>query len=137
MFWTWVGYIALFVFGTTYAGIGVINPMICVNFALPATRKLADRGWFEDAAAVRKKYKANVIIWAVINAIVSAIFFSFVPLKFWIAFALGNLWTVLMGGFRTGANDTNINEYISAVLPHLKTESEDDLAEIIAIVKGV
>lgn len=127
-------YLALFMAGTFYSSLGIIGPMICVNFALPTTKKLTDSGWFTNAAIVRKKYRSPVILWGIINAIVFLAFFSFVPMKFAIAFFAGCGWSTLIALGKSGANQANVNEYVSAVLPFSRVKTDEELQEMISVI---
>jgi hypothetical protein len=134
MFWRYVIYVVLFSAGNIFSSVSVIVPMICVNFAIPATRKLTDAGWFTNEAAVRKRNRMPIVVWGLINAIVFAIFFLFVPMRYMIAFYAGCIWCTLLALGKSGANTSNIQEYMAYALPYSRATTEEEVNEMVKLI---
>lgn len=131
MFWHYL-LCALCAFGGYFYGcFGIMIPMICVNFAFPATKKLLRAGYAKYSIyAVNRKYRSTVILWACINAAIAAVAIFFVPVSYSASFAAGIVAVIITSFKRTFATPDNIKEYLACALPHLKVETEDDLFEV-------
>lgn len=131
MFWKVLLQAISFYAGTFYAGFGVVGPMICVNFALPATKRLIRANLIVDGRAVKLKYTLPVIFWACVNAAVLFLIHLLLP-NYLLAFGIGLLWTGFTGLGRSGANEANTQEYFETIARYAINNDEKTIEEIVA-----
>ena len=123
---SWLNYLicfGCFLVGKLQAAFSIIIPMICVNFALPFTKEI-EQNTGASTTSVRKKIRSTITIWAVINFLAFLVIYSFVPLAYSLAYAIGVLLTVFNIG-QTKKNPANINDYYTTYLKYFPAEHKN------------
>lgn len=119
--------------GGFWCAYGIIAPLICLRFGIPATNYL--QGKVEmDCKSIRKKHWLSVLFWLVVDAVGGFLVVKYMGYIWTFDMAAGALLVFVLGIGKTGINSSNISDYLQTNARWIPENSRDDVAAKLSIL---
>lgn len=119
--------------GSFWCAYGVIAPLICIRFGIPATNYLQGKTMI-DCDSIRKKYWFSILFWLVVDAIGVLLAVLFISDIWAFGIAGGAFLSFVFGVGKTGINTSNIKDYIETNKRWIDDLCYDEVAKLLVEV---
>lgn len=113
--------------GLAVTSFTLISVCICLFFALPTTRRLTREGVLVSPNPLTKRYLTSVFLLSGIFTIISALVYYFGNDHAMKGYIGGAVVSLLFGIWKTGANKTNMGEYLEQNQRYMTHENVNNL----------
>lgn len=113
--------------GGFWCAYGIIAPLICLRFGIPATNYLQGKAAV-DCGAIRKKYWLSVLFWLVVDAVGVLLVVRYASYVWAYGIAAGAFITFVSGVGKTGINMANISDYVRTNAKWIEEDSRGEVA---------
>lgn len=113
--------------GAFWCAYGLIAPLICLRFGIPATNYLQSRISI-DSNSIRKKYWGSVILWLAIDVTGITIVATYASSATIYGLIAGAIITFITGIGKTKINVSNITDYLTTNNRWIGDENRDEAA---------
>jgi hypothetical protein len=109
-----VFYFIFMFFGVLIGSLGLIQIVVILKFNFPFTEKMSKLGILTDKRTINKRAMMTLILWSVIILLSIILICLFAARSSLVSFMLGVGLSLLFGFNRTGENEANIQDYMTA-----------------------